>query len=63
MKSLEDCKEFYIKAYTTYKEYRDILSREQLDAIRETLYFIYGKEINPILNRWAQDARMAFYGE
>lgn len=63
MKSLEDCKEFYVKTYTTYKEYRDVLSREHLDAIRETLYFIYGKEINTILNRWAQDARIAFYGE
>lgn len=65
MKSLEDCKEFYVKAYTTYKEYHDVLSREHLDAIRETLYFVFGKdrdELDPILNRWSQEARVAFYG-
>ncbi len=65
MKNLEDCKEFYVKAYNTYKEYRDVLYREHLDAIRETLYFVYGKdrdELDPILNRWSQEARVAFNG-
>ena len=66
MKNLEDCKEFYVNAYNTYKDYRDILSRERLDAIRDTLRFIYGKdrdELDPILNRWGTDARIALQKE
>lgn len=62
LKNLYDCREFYVKAYITYKDYRDILSRERLDAIRDTLRFVYGKtrdELDPILNRWGTNAMIA----
>ncbi len=60
MKTLAECKNYYIDVFTTNLIYRDHETETQLKTMQETLSFVYPEFKNVVLN-WNKEALNNYY--
>ena len=63
MKTLNECKEFFIDAFITMLDYDDESTHTAMRQLNDTLEWIYGDEYKNIKNTWAKEACDEYFGK
>ena len=61
MKSLEECKAYFMDAFMDFLTYEDEEEELKFNTLKEALSFIYGSQYREIENTWLQEGLNEFY--
>ena len=61
MKTLNEVKDFFKGELEVYLDWHDDDSEKRLNAVKQTLAFIYGKDFEDVVMAWTQEELNEFF--